>query len=77
MILPLQVIEECIGKRIRIIMTTNREFEGKLMGMDEYVNLILADVKEEEISAEGSKVTQREEIFLNGTHVCLMVPINE
>ncbi|KAA1084874.1 RNA-binding protein lsm5 [Puccinia graminis f. sp. tritici] len=54
-ILPLELIDRCIGSRIWVIMKTGREFTGKLLGFDDYVNMVLEDVTEFETTAEGQK----------------------
>ncbi|PLW31101.1 hypothetical protein PCASD_13514 [Puccinia coronata f. sp. avenae] len=54
-ILPLELIDRCIGSRIWVIMKTGREFTGKLLGFDDYVNMVLEDVTEFETTAEGPK----------------------
>ncbi|KAK6589460.1 U6 snRNA associated SM LSM5 [Cryptosporidium xiaoi] len=45
-ILPLALIDRCIGNRIYVIMKGDREFSGILQGFDEYVNMVLDDVEE-------------------------------
>ncbi|KAH7648304.1 U6 snRNA associated SM LSM5 [Cryptosporidium bovis] len=45
-ILPLALIDRCIGNRIYVIMKGDREFSGILQGFDEYVNMVLNDVEE-------------------------------
>lgn len=47
---------------------------GTLRGFDEYVNMVLEDVTEIEITPTGRKETQLEQILLNGSNVCLLVP---
>ena len=37
-ILPLELIDRCIGSSIWVIMKNDREFTGKLMGFDDYVS---------------------------------------
>ncbi len=45
-ILPLELIDKCIGSSIWVIMKTDREFSGTLLGFDDYVNMVLEDVTE-------------------------------
>ncbi|ODV97688.1 hypothetical protein PACTADRAFT_29795, partial [Pachysolen tannophilus NRRL Y-2460] len=45
-ILPLELIDKCIGSKIWIIMDDDKEFIGKLIGFDDFVNMILEDVTE-------------------------------
>ncbi|KIR27249.1 U6 snRNA-associated Sm-like protein LSm5 [Cryptococcus deuterogattii LA55] len=45
-ILPLELVDRCIGSPIWVLMKNEREFTGTLMGFDDYVNMVLKDVKE-------------------------------
>ena len=45
-ILPLEVVDKCIGRYIWILMKGQKEFYGVLKGFDEYMNMILGDVAE-------------------------------
>jgi U6 snRNA-associated Sm-like protein LSm5 len=74
-ITPLECVDACIGKRIWVIMKTQRELDGVLSGMDEFVNLVLSDVNEYEVLADGSvKKTHVESVLLNGNNVAMLVP---
>lgn len=37
-ILPLELVDKAIGSKIWVIMKTNREFVGTLLGFDDYVS---------------------------------------
>jgi U6 snRNA-associated Sm-like protein LSm5 len=44
-LLPLELIDKCIGSSIHVIMKqSNKEFTGTLLGFDDYVNIVLQDV---------------------------------
>lgn len=45
-ILPLELIDKAIGSKIWVVMKTEREFTGTLLGFDDYVNMVLEDVTE-------------------------------
>ncbi|KAJ4301237.1 RNA-binding protein lsm5 [Kalmusia sp. IMI 367209] len=45
-LLPLELIDKCVGSQIWVIMNGGKEFVGKLIGFDDYVNMVLEDVKE-------------------------------
>jgi len=59
-ILPLELVDRCIGSPIWVLMKNEREFTGTLMGFDDYVSkclylfvkieltidMVLKDVKE-------------------------------
>ena len=54
-ILPLEVVDKCIGRRMWIIMKSEKEFYGVLQGFDEYMNLVMHDCKEYEYKGHGSE----------------------
>jgi U6 snRNA-associated Sm-like protein LSm5 len=37
-ILPLELVDRCIGSSIWVLMKNEREFTGTLMGFDDYVS---------------------------------------
>ena len=55
-------------------MKGDKELVGTLRGFDDYVNMVLDDVTEYEITSEGKRVTKLDQILLNGNNVCLLVP---
>ncbi|KAF3560768.1 hypothetical protein DY000_02011141 [Brassica cretica] len=73
-LLPSELIDRCIGSKIRVIMKGDKELVGVLKGFDVYVNMVLEDVTEFEITAEGSRVTKLDQILLNGNNIAILVP---
>jgi len=55
-------------------MKGSKELVGILRGFDDYVNMVLEDVTEYEMTSEGIKTTKLDHILLNGNNVCLLVP---
>ena len=55
-----------------VIMRGDKEIVGTLRGFDDYVNMVLEDVTEYEITAEGKRVTKLDQILLNGNNVALV-----
>ncbi|KAK5084097.1 RNA-binding protein lsm5 [Exophiala xenobiotica] len=45
-LLPLELIDKCVGSRIWVVMKGDKEFTGTLLGFDDYVNMVLEDVVE-------------------------------
>ncbi|KAG6012208.1 RNA-binding protein lsm5 [Claviceps lovelessii] len=45
-LLPLELIDKCVGSKIWVIMKGDKEFSGTLVGFDDYVNMVLEDVTE-------------------------------
>ncbi|KAJ1459225.1 Sm-like protein LSm5 [Pelagophyceae sp. CCMP2097] len=72
--LPLELVDKCIGSRIWVIMKGDKEVCGTLRGFDEYVNMVLDDATEYCTTSEGRTKTQLDQILLNGNNVCIMVP---
>lgn len=75
-ILPLEVMDKCIGRKMWVIMKEGKEFYGTLVAFDEFLNMNMEECKEYDvINGEKRKlVTKLESILLNGSHVCLMIP---
>eukprot|EP00040_Diaphanoeca_grandis_P003199 m.24192 g.24192 ORF g.24192 m.24192 type:complete len:85 (+) comp14494_c0_seq1:111-365(+) len=76
-LMPLELIDKCIGSRVHVVMKTDKELVGTLLGFDDYVNMVLEDVVEFENMAEGQKVTKLEHILLNGNNVAMLIPGGE
>lgn len=76
-LLPLELVDKCIGSRIWIIMKGDKEIVGTLLGFDDYVNMVLEDVVEYETTSEGKRITKLDQILLNGNHITMLVPGGE
>ncbi|KAJ1882935.1 RNA-binding protein lsm5 [Coemansia sp. RSA 1722] len=76
-LLPLELIDKCIGSRIWVMMKSEKEFVGTLLGFDDYVNMVLEDVTEYETKGESKKVNHLQQILLNGNNICMLVPGGE
>ncbi|TKR60894.1 hypothetical protein L596_028076 [Steinernema carpocapsae] len=76
-LLPLELVDKCIGSRIWVIMKSDKEIVGTLTGFDDYVNMVLEDVTEIEYTSEGKRVTKMQQILLNGNHITMLVPGGE
>ena len=73
-VLPLSLIDKCIGSRIWILMKSDVEIVGTLRGFDDYVNMVLDDVTEITV-VDGEKVRNKmDQILLNGNSVAVLVP---
>ncbi|RHX97998.1 hypothetical protein DYB37_008360 [Aphanomyces astaci] len=55
-------------------MKGDKEFVGTLRGFDDYVNMVLDDVIEYEVTPEGKRKVKVDQVLLNGNNVCLLVP---
>ncbi|EAU93207.1 hypothetical protein CC1G_10275 [Coprinopsis cinerea okayama7 len=73
-ILPLELIDRCIGSKIWVVMKNDREFTGTLLGFDDFVNMVLEDVTEFENTPQGRKKTKLTQTLLNGNNICMLIP---
>ena len=55
-------------------MKNDVEFTGTLLGIDDYVNMVLEDVKEYKSTADGYETSDKEQMLLNGNHICMLIP---
>jgi len=72
--LPMALVDKCINSKVWVIMKGDKEFTGILRGFDEYVNMVLDDVKEYTFTTEGKVVTEHNSILLNGINIAILVP---
>ncbi|KAG5772696.1 hypothetical protein H9Q71_009463 [Fusarium xylarioides] len=73
-LLPLELIDKCVGSRIWVIMKGDKEFSGTLVGFDDYVNMVLEDVTEFDYSGNHTTLPK---ILLNGNNICMLIPGGE
>ncbi|KAJ9082233.1 RNA-binding protein lsm5, variant 2 [Entomophthora muscae] len=71
-LLPLEIIDKCIGSKIWVVMKSDKEFTGTLVGFDDYVNMVLENVTEFEQTPEGLARTSLPQILLNGNNICMV-----
>lgn len=70
MVLPLNVLEKSLNKRIVLMLKDQRCLEGKLVGYDDFMNLVLEETeetKEEQVKKLGT-------VVLRGNNVVTIVP---
>ncbi|KAM3075659.1 RNA-binding protein lsm5 [Clarireedia jacksonii] len=73
-LLPLELIDKCVGSKIWVVMKGDKEFTGTLMGFDDYVNMVLEDVTEFDYLGNQTKLPK---ILLNGNGIAMLVPGGE
>lgn len=71
-LLPLEIIDKAIGTEIQVLLTNDKEFKGKLVGFDDFVNIVLEEVTE--IDSEGPKESKIKQMLLNGAQICMIIP---
>uniref|UniRef100_A0A8C0FF28 U6 snRNA-associated Sm-like protein LSm5 n=1 Tax=Bubo bubo TaxID=30461 RepID=A0A8C0FF28_BUBBB len=67
-----ELVDKCIGSRIHIVMKSDKEIVGTLLGFDDFVNMVLEDVTEFEITPEGRRITKLDQILLNGNNITML-----
>jgi small nuclear ribonucleoprotein len=70
MVMPLNVLEKSINKRISLLLKDNRILDGKLVGYDEYMNMVLEDTEE----TKDEQVRRIGTVILRGNNVVTIVP---
>lgn len=75
-LVPLELVDKCIGSRIHIVVKSDKEIVGMLLGFDYFVNMILEDATEFEITQEG-RITKLDQFLLNGNNITMLVPGGE
>lgn len=75
-ILPLEVIDKTIDQPVWIILQSNREFTGTLVGFDDFVNVIIEDAKEWSVTDDRSELVMehRGRMLLSGNNIVMLVP---
>uniref|UniRef100_A0A4X1TDG7 U6 snRNA-associated Sm-like protein LSm5 n=1 Tax=Sus scrofa TaxID=9823 RepID=A0A4X1TDG7_PIG len=57
-LLPLELLDKCIGSRIHIVMKSDKEIVGTLLRFDDFVSMVPEDVTEFEITPERRRITK-------------------
>ena len=70
MVMPLNVLEKSINKRISLLLKDNRILDGKLTGYDEYMNMVLEDTEE----TKDEQVRRIGTVVLRGNNVVTIIP---
>lgn len=62
---PLHVglVDKCVGSRIQVVMKSDREIVGTLLEWDDFVNMVLEDVPEFEVTPEGRRMAKLDQIL--------------
>ncbi|MEE6465647.1 hypothetical protein FKM82_006634 [Ascaphus truei] len=53
------MVDKCIGSRIHIVMKSDKEIVGTLLGFDDF------------ITPEGRRITKLDQILLNGNNITM------
>lgn len=71
MTVPLKILERSINRKLNLLLKDGRTLEGKLVGFDDYMNMVLEDT-EERIEDNVRRVGT---VILRGNNVVTIVPM--
>ncbi len=66
MALPLDLLEKSVNQKLLLLLKDSRRIEGKLLGFDEYMNLVLDEVEETDKEEKKRRLGR---IILRGSNV--------
>ena len=65
MSLPLDVLEKSVNQKLTLLLKDGRRIDGKLIGYDEYMNLVMDEVEE----SKDENKRRLGKIILRGSNV--------
>ncbi len=84
MVMPLNLLEKSMNRKLSLLLKDGRTLEGKLVGFDEYMNMVLDDTEEtkkvyhnqpgEEKTEPELKVRRLGTVILRGNNVVTISP---
>lgn len=76
-VVPLEVLDKTINQSVWIILQSNREFTGKLVGFDDFVNVIIENAQEWIVNDDNENELVMEHhgrMLLSGNNINMLVP---
>ena len=71
MVMPINILEKSMNKRVSLLLKDGRILEGKLAGFDEFMNLVL-DETEETMNENKRRLNS---VILRGNNVVSITPL--
>ena len=71
MVMPLHILEKSINRKISLLLKDGRLLEGKLVGYDEFMNLVLEET-EETVNDNKRRLNS---VILRGNNVVSITPM--
>ncbi|EGF82581.1 hypothetical protein BATDEDRAFT_9366, partial [Batrachochytrium dendrobatidis JAM81] len=68
-----ELVDRCVGSKLWVIMKGDKEFTGTLLGFDDFVNMVLEDVTEYEMTSTGIRTEHFDQLLLNGNNICMVM----
>ncbi|MCD6110445.1 MAG: RNA-binding protein [Thermoplasmata archaeon] len=72
MVLPMNMLQKSLEKKVTVVLKDSRILEGVLKGFDEYMNMVLQDAKE----MKGDEERLLGTLILRGNNVVSIYPSN-
>jgi small nuclear ribonucleoprotein len=74
--MPLNILEKSLNRKVSLLLKDSRTLEGKLVGYDEYMNMVLEDTEETKVDQEtqDKQVRRIGTVVLRGNNVVTIVP---
>uniref|UniRef100_A0AAY5KEV0 U6 snRNA-associated Sm-like protein LSm5 n=1 Tax=Esox lucius TaxID=8010 RepID=A0AAY5KEV0_ESOLU len=76
-LLPLELVDKCIGSRIHIVMKNDKEIVGTLLGFDDFVSILRNLLLSVSLFPQGRRITKLDQILLNGNNITMLIPGGE
>lgn len=70
MVMPLALLEKSLNKRVTLLLKDSRMLEGRLIGYDEFMNMVLEDTEERTVE-QTRKIGS---VILRGNNVVSISP---
>lgn len=70
MVMPLALLEKSLNKRVTLLLKDSRTLEGRLVGYDEFMNMVLEDTEERTVE-QTRKIGS---VILRGNNVVSISP---
>ena len=70
MAMPLNILEKSVTKRVSVMLKDGRTLEGKLVGFDEYMNMVLEETEE----TKEQQARRLGTVILRGNNLVAIVP---
>lgn len=70
MVMPLALLEKSLNKRVTLLLKDSRTLEGRLVGYDEFMNMVLEDTEERTVD----KTRKIGSVILRGNNVVSISP---
>ena len=70
MVMPNTLLEQSLNRRVSLLLKDGRILEGKLVGFDDYMNMVLEDTEE----TTQERVRRLGKVILRGNNVVSIAP---